>query len=100
MTLASYIRRERIVRMPLPHGGLAGHWRGKIVYKLQRVFVSLSILLYVFLRSNTMSTPLKVKRNQAWSIAEEKDFLLLCSEKAITDLLDKCVISAGVSRPF
>ena len=47
-----------------------------------------------------MSTPLKVKRNQAWSIAEEKDFLLLCKEKAITDLLDKCVTSACVSRPF
>ena len=57
-------------------------------------------LLYFFLRSNTMSTPLKVKRNQAWSIAEEKDFLLFCKEKAITDLLDKCVTSAGVSRPF
>ena len=42
---------------------------------------------------------MKVKRN-TWSIAEEKDFLLLCKEKAITDLLDKCVTSAGVSRPF
>ena len=57
------------------------------------------VLLYFFLRSNTMSTPLKVKRN-TWSIAKEKDFLLLCKEKAITDLLDKCVTSAGVSRPF
>ena len=74
------------------------HWRGKIVYKLQRVFVSLPILLYFFLRSNTMSTPLKVKRN-TWSIVEEKDFLL-CKEKAITDLLDKCLTSAGVRRPF
>ena len=27
-----------------------------------------------------------------------KDFLLLCKEKAITDLLDKCVTSVGVSR--
>ena len=52
-----------------------------------------------FLRSNTMSTPLKVKRN-TWSIAEEKYFLLLCKEKAIIDLLDKFVTSAGVSRPF
>ena len=107
MTFASYIRRERIVRMRyfwrenyrLPRGGLAGHWRGKIVYKFQRVFVSLSILLYFFLRSNTMSTPLKVKRN-TWSIAEEKYFLLLSKEKAITDLLDNFVTSAGVSRPF
>ena len=47
----------------------------------------------------SMSTPLKVKRN-TWSIAEEKYFLLLCKEKAIIDLLDKCVTSAGVSRPF
>ena len=97
MTFASSIRRERIVRMPLLRGGLAGHWRGKIVYRLQRVLVSLSILLYVFLRSNTTSTPLKVKRN-TWSIAEEKYFLLLCKEKAIIDLLDKYVTSAGVSK--
>ena len=46
-----------------------------------------------------MSMPLKVKRNTL-SIAEEKDFLLLCKEKAITDLLDNYVTSAGVSRPF
>ena len=45
------------------------------------------------------SLPLKAKRN-TWFIAEEKDFLLLCKEKAIADLLDKCVTSAGVSRPF
>ena len=84
----------------MPRGGLAGHWRGKIVYKLERVFVSLSILLYSFLRSNTMRTAFKVKKKNTWSIAEEKDFLLLRKEKAITDLLDKCVTSAGVSRPF
>ena len=52
-----------------------------------------------FPRSNTMSTPLKIKRN-TWSIAEEKDLMLLCKEKAIIDLLEKCVTSAGVSRPF
>ena len=49
-----------------------------------------------------MSSLLKAKR-KTWSIAEEKDFLLLCKEKAIADLLDKCVTSAGVvgvSRPF
>ena len=62
-------------------------------------FVFLSILLYFFLRSVTMSSPLKAKRN-TWSIVEEKDFLLLCKEKAIADLLDKCVTSAAVSRPF
>ena len=43
-----------------------------------------------FLSSITMSSPLKAKRN-TWSIAEEKDILLLCKEKAIADLLDKCV---------
>ena len=42
---------------------------------------------------------LKVKRN-TWSIAAEKDFFLFCKEKAITDFVDKCVRSAGVSRPF
>ena len=55
--------------------------------------------LFFFLRSNTMSTPLKVKR-KTWPIADGKDFLLLCKEKAITDLLDKCMTSVGVSRPF
>ena len=52
-----------------------------------------------FFRSITKSSPLKAKRN-TWSIAEEKDFLLLCKEKAIAGFLDKCVTSAGVSRPF
>ena len=46
-----------------------------------------------------MSSPLKAERN-TWSVAEENDFLLLCKEKAIADLLDKCVTSADVSRPF
>ena len=71
----------------------------KLFTNYNAFFVSLPIQLYSFHRSNAMCTPLKVKRN-TWSIAEEKDLLLLCKEKAITDLLDKCVISAGVSRPF
>ena len=109
MTFASYIRRERMVRMRLFLAGklsLAPRWTGrplsgKKCLQITTRFVSLPILLYFYLRSNIMSTPLlKVKKNQAWSIAEEKDFLLLCKEKAITDLLDKCVTSAGVSRPF
>ena len=54
---------------------------------------------FFFLSSITMSSPLKAKRN-TWSIAEEKDFLLLCKEKAIADLLGECVTSAGASRPF
>ena len=29
-----------------------------------------------------------------------KDFVLVSKKKARTDLLDKCVTSAGVSRPF
>ena len=82
-------------------GGLAGHWREKIVYKITTRFRFLAHSALFFLRSDIMSMLLlKVKRNQAWSIAEEKDFLLFCKEKAITDLLDKCVTSAGVSRPF
>ena len=59
-------------------------------------FVVYSALVFSSLKYNK---PLKVKRN-TWSIAEEKVFLLLCMDKAITDLLDKCVSSAGVSRPF
>ena len=46
-----------------------------------------------------MSSLLKAERNTS-SIAEEKNFLLLCKEKAIAGLLDKCETSAGVSRPF
>ena len=42
-----------------------------------------------------MSTLSKEKRN-TWSIVKEKHYLLLCEEKAITDLLDKCVTSAGL----
>ena len=42
-----------------------------------------------------MSTLSKGKRN-TWPVAEEKDFLLLCKEKSIADLLDRCVTSAGV----
>ena len=59
-------------------------------------FVVYSALVFSSLKYNK---PLKVKRN-TWSIAEEKVFLLLCKDKAITDLLDKCVTFAGVSRPF
>ena len=44
-----------------------------------------------------MRRPKKGKKN-VWSSAEEEDFLLLCKEKQIADLLDKCVTSAGVSR--
>ena len=72
---------------------------GKSCLQIQRVFVFLSILLYIFLRSITMNSPLKAKRNTC-SIAEEKDFLLLGNENTIADLLDKCVTPAGVSRPF
>ena len=51
-----------------------------------------------FLWSITVSMPLKAKRNTR-SLAEEKDFWLLCKEKAIADLRDKCVTS-GASRHF
>ena len=74
-------------------------WQATGEEKLSTNYNAFSFLLYFFLRSNTMSKPLKVKRN-TWSIAKEKYFLLLCKEKAIIDLLDKCVTSAGVSRPF
>ena len=44
-----------------------------------------------------MSSPTKEKKN-VWSSAEERDFLPLCKEKQIADLLNKCVTSAGVRR--
>ena len=72
---------------------------GKSCLQIQHVFVFLSILLYFFLRSTTTSSPLKAKRN-TWSIAEEKDILLLCKEKAIADLLDKCVDRLVWVDPF
>ena len=34
-----------------------------------------------------MNTPTKAKRS-TWYTAEEKDFLLLCKERAIVDLLE------------
>ena len=43
--------------------------------------------LYLFLRSSKMSTPTKAKKN-TWSTAEDNDFLLLCKERAIADLLE------------
>ena len=38
-----------------------------------------------------MSTLTKAKRN-TWSTAEENDFLLLCKERAIADLLEDSAI--------
>ena len=42
---------------------------------------------YLFLCSSIMSTPTKAKRN-TWYTAEDKDFLLLCKERAVADLLE------------
>ena len=44
-----------------------------------------------------MSTLTKAKRN-TWSAAEEKDFLLLCKERAIVDLEDKCWITVATGN--
>ena len=54
-------------------------------------------LFFALLNYNELAVKGKKKN---LSIAEKKDFLLLCEEKSIADLLDKCVTSAGVSRPF
>ena len=104
-----YLHKTRTQRMhALIFGGkiiaCPVHWQatgGKNCLQITTRFRFLAYSALFFIRSNTMSTSLlKVKRNQAWTIAEEKDFLLLCKEKAMTDLLDKCVTSAGVSSPF
>ena len=57
------------------------------------------LLCFIFFFAQINEHAVGVKRNTC-SIAEEKDFLLSCKEKAMTDLLDKCVTSAGVSGPF
>ena len=44
-----------------------------------------------------MSTPTKAKRNTG-SNAEEKDFVLLCKERAIADLLDKYWIAVATDN--
>ena len=62
------------------------------------LFPCLFCFSFIFLRSNTMSTPLKVKKKHLVHRGGKR-FFLLC-KKAITDLLDKCVTSAGVSRLF
>ena len=45
--------------------------------------------------SKTPATPV-AKRN-TWTTTEEKEFLLICKERAIADELDNCVTGAGVS---
>ena len=57
------------------------------------------LFCFIFSSVNYNEHAVKGKKN-TWSLAEEKDFWLLCEEKAIADLLDKCVTSAGASRPF
>ena len=59
----------------------AADWQATGGKKLFSTYNALSfrcLFCFIFLRSSTMSWPLKAKRN-AWSIVEEKDFLLLCS---------------------
>ena len=103
MTFASYIKTRTHSTHALIFGGKiiacpAADWQAtggeKLCFRFRVYFA-----LFFFVRSVTMSSPLNATRN-TWSIAEKKDFLLLCKEKAIADLLDKCVTSAGVSRPF
>ena len=45
--------------------------------------------------SKTPATP-AAKRN-TWTTTEEKEFLLICKERAIAEELDNCVTGAGVS---
>ena len=76
----------------------AGDWQGKNCLQIATRFRFPELpTTYLFLRSSQYEKAEKGKKN-VWSSAEEKDFLLLCKEKQIADLLDKCVTSAGVSR--
>ena len=40
----------------------------------------------------------KTKHRNTWSTAEKKDFLLLCKERAIADLEDKCWIAVATGN--
>ena len=99
--LASYIRRERIVAGKL---SLAPRWTGRPLAgkNCLQITTRFRVLVYSALFFSL------VKYNEHFVKGKKKhlvhcrgkDFLLLCKEKAIIDLLDKCVTSAGVSRPF
>ena len=102
MTVASYIKTRTHSTHALIFGGKIiacppADWQATGGEKLFTNTTRFRFLVYFalfFLRSITMSSPLKAKRNTC------SNSLLLCKEKAIADILDKCVTSAGVSRPF
>ena len=100
MTFASHIGRERVdyacvnfwqENFHLPRGRLARKSCLQLNYNAFSfpwvVIYSKTFKLYLFLRSSIMSTLTKAKQ-QMWSTIEEKDFLLLCKERAIGDLLE------------
>ena len=113
MTFASYIRRERVVRMRYFGGKIfacpAVDWQATGREKLFTNYKAFSFpwvakysktfKLYLFLRSSKMSTPTKGKRN-TWSTAEENDFLLLCKERAIADHLEDSAICIKRSSKY
>ena len=100
MTFASYIGRERIdyacINFWQENFHLIAPWQTgrENLFTYYNAFsfpwvviYSKTFKLYLFLRSSIMSTPTKAKQ-QMWSTTEEKDFLLLCKERAIGDLLE------------
>ena len=84
----------------MPRGGLAGYWREKVVYITRFRFLVAFLVYFPLFFSSLDYNELAVKGKKKHLVHRGKDFLLLCKEKAIADLLDKCLTSAGVSRPF
>ena len=75
-----------------------GDWQGKNGLQIATRFRFPELpTTDLFLRSSQYEEADKEKE-KVCSSDEEKDFLLLCKEKQIADLLDKCDTSAGVSR--
>ena len=81
MTLASYIRRERIIRMRQFLAGklsLAPRWTGRLLAgkNCLQITTRFRFLVYsaFFLRSNTMSTPLKVKIKETQIATRRRNF--------------------------
>ena len=105
----SYIRRERILRMRQFLAGklsLAPRWTGRPLAGKNCLqittrfhgFLAYSALALFFSSLKYNEHAVKSKKETLGSSRRKKIFLL--SKKAITDLLDKCVTSAGVSRLF
>ena len=102
MTLASYLRCERIVHMRYFLAGnflFAPRWTGRLLTGKSCLQITmrfcffvlpsiLRLLSFIFCFSLSMMSTLRKVQRTTWSTSEEKDFLLLYKERAIADLLE------------